>query len=283
MMTNVNRLSFLIPAIFALLFTVNCSQKKVNKRQGASGAQISNDASKTQDPSDENEELVTSQDEGSGGFDNSIQPVEAPAPLPNKPKAVVTIDTAEVTSETMDILDTKDAAKPPHQILDADALEYVYGRVFTAPAKFTNPQRKVLGTVDFYENPNSAKPAAVTNSYLKIVRGYAATECRKLVKADIAALTAKSQAPSKDSDGTILNPDWKLVPRLSPPSTGEVSAIMGRFFGHIPNEGDHRGAEEYAALIQKHLKASTNLGVDIEENYTLLCIVAATDFRTMIR
>ena len=285
-MTNIhgnhtNSIILLIIILFPFALG-NCSKKSHSKRTYSATNAKAGDASQTGklQPSSLNE--VTAQEEsGQGGSEPSNLQNQMENTPP--PEAAVTVETATVSNESVDILETADASRPPHQILDADALAAVYGRVFTEAPKFSALDRRILGTIDYFENPHSAKLTSVSNSYLKIIRGYAATECRNLARSDMAALTSQGQTPALDASTPLANPGWKLVPRLGPPSAAEVSGVMSRFFGYEPAEGDHRGADQFADLINENLKASNNLPQDIEETYTLLCIVAATDFRTIIR
>ena len=172
-------------------------------------------------------------------------------------------------------------------VFDAVPLTATFQRFFdTSTDIFTPYQRKALGTISYVgETPallQGTSKRQLDQAYLRTLRVVLLSQCQQLA-------TKEAQALSTAVEDDVFT-DHVLIKRCGAPQPSEVSGIMSHMFGYRSSAGEHRGAGDYAALMQKNLHAfkqgnsdATALQEEVRGQYVLLCMAIGQDTRVYLR
>ena len=147
---------------------------------------------------------------------------------------------------------------------------------------FTPQQRKDLGTISYIgETPlllNGTSKRQLDQAYVRTLRIVLLDQCQALAHKEAQALHS--------AVGGEVFGEHTLIKRYGAPLPEEVSAVMSHMFGY--HSTTHRGASEYAALIQKNLASledndKTTLHEELRQQYVLLCMAIGQDTRVYLR
>lgn len=172
-------------------------------------------------------------------------------------------------------------------VFDAVPLTATFQRFFdTSTDIFTPYQRKALGTISYVgETPallQGTSKRQLDQAYLRTLRVVLLSQCQQLA-------TKEAQALSTAVEDDVFT-EHVLIKRYGAPQATEVSAIMSHMFGYRSSAGEHRGAGDYATLMQKNLHTfkqgnsdATALQEEVQRQYVLLCMAIGQDTRVYLR
>lgn len=172
-------------------------------------------------------------------------------------------------------------------VFDAIPLTATYQRFFgTSTDIFTPRQRKALGTINYVGETHAllhgTSKRQLDQAYLRTLRVVLLSQCQQLA-------TQEAQALSSAVEGDVFTAQV-LIKRYGAPQPTEVSAVMSHMFGYRSSGGEHRGAGDYAALMQKNLRDfkqgnsdTAALQEEVRQQYVLLCMAIGQDTRVYLR
>ncbi len=172
-------------------------------------------------------------------------------------------------------------------VFDAVPLTATFQRFFDINTDvFTPGQRKDLGTISYVgETPallNGMTKRRLDQAYVRTLRVVLLSQCQQLATKEAPALRTATEGDTFA--------EHVLIKRYGAPQSADVSAIMSHMFGYQSSAGEHRGASDYATLMQKNLstfKQSNSdtdaLQEEVRQQYVLLCMAVGQDTRVYLR